>query len=152
MCRLAVMLMLGMPAFAVAEGWRFEKRANPFGGGAIAVAQVENQPVSPLVRCWTNRRELDLRMVITDGAPLPDGEMLELRFDKGPKQRIAWQANSSRLALTAPAERRAALLKGLRLGSELLLYRPQSDGSLVTHRISLKGSSRAIGQVLAACR
>jgi hypothetical protein len=151
--RLPAMLAAAMLAAAGhADSWTFEERDDPFAAGTIAVATSAAGPARLFVRCWSSAAALDLRLVFGDGVPLPEQRLPEISLDEAPPQALSWPASATRLALTAPAADWLPLLRGLRNAQAATLYRPVGPEGFEAVPVSLRGSSRAISRVLAACR
>lgn len=153
-CVRATALWAGIMLAAVshADSWTFSQRDDPFAAGSIAVATSAAGPARLFVRCWSGTATLDLRLVFGDGVPLPAQRLPEISLDDATPQALSWPASATRLALTAPAGDWRPLLRGLRNAERATLYRPVGIEGFEALSVSLRGSSRAIGQVLAACR
>ncbi len=135
--------------------WQFEKYADPMhkAGIVAAASQVskvdDGGVVTTLIRCWSATGNYDVRFVVENGQSL-SSEDTRWQFDRGPIRSGRWRVSPRGNALVVPDSSINEMIKGIRSGNNLVLMLP-SDGEH-RYRISLLGSSRAIGEMQNLCK
>ncbi len=135
--------------------WRFDQYADPMHkSGIVAAASQTSDPngsdiVTATIRCWSATGDVDVRFVLEDGRVLSSDDV-RWQFDNGPLRTSHWRMSPRGNAIVVPEPSTSELVRGMRNAKEFVLL--LSSGGEHRYRISLFGSSRAIGEIQKLCK
>ena len=149
------------PEGSASVEWTFEAFTDPVNrGGKVASARVV-QPASAdgsvpgtvdaWVRCWTATGLLDARFELSGLRTQLLGDVV-WHFDRRRDQHARWRVSPSGHSVVVPDTAQRELLRSMRTARELHLKLVDVNGTELPVTVSLRGSSRAIGDVADACR
>jgi len=134
--------------------WQLERYSDPLHrAGVVAAASGTSEAdgsdiITAIVRCWSATGEVDVRFAL-DRDRTFSADDVRWQFDHGPTRTARWRMSPQGNAMVVPESSKDEIVRGMRDAKELTLVL-LSDGEH-RYRISLFGSSRAIGEIQKLC-